>query len=92
MTSHPAITHRDLLFRLRLLFQRLNRSPKGVGARVLAGELEVSHRCIYRDIEILRNLGCTVQSSAEGFQITGYVLHDSTCPFCQQVFKASRRN
>jgi predicted DNA-binding transcriptional regulator YafY len=56
--------------RLLQLVQALRRHRTAVAARVLAGELQVSIRSIYRDIETLRGQGAAIEGEAG----LGYVL------------------
>ncbi len=63
--------------RLFQLMQALRQLPPPVTAQVLAQEMAVSERTIYRDIDSLRALGAVIDGEA-GFGFT--VLEDATLP------------
>ena len=63
--------------RLFQLMQSLRRMPSPVTAQVLAYEMDVSLRTIYRDIDTLRSLGAVIDGEA-GFGFT--LIEDASLP------------
>jgi len=70
--------------RLHFITSRLSSEKKGVTARQLSEEWECSDDTIYRDIDLLRQMGVKIISQAEGHPITGYSISPTShvCPFC----------
>ena len=66
--------------KLRRLFKEIRylyRSPMGVTINALSGLLGVSYRTVYRDIEILHDVGFTVVEVSRGmFRIEGSTVQD----------------